>query len=282
MSVYFDRVCRVIVENKSKITIEDCKIKFELTKSSQAKENTGKIEIYNLAPDTRKLISQEDSLVRIAAGYVNYKGLIEIGQGDISRIKTNRSKTEVVTELYIAEGLKRIKTNPVSLSYAKNVKLSDILSNLSTQTGFSFRQVDVDTAKSIQGGYSDMGAVDSILNNLALEYGFNWSIQNGVILIRGNKSTSRNEIMLLTPESGLILNPESVKKVSRKLEKSKIAKEEKNRRSIQALLQPQLQVNDIIAVESQDLKGKFKIEKITHTGDTRGNDWYSDMEIVAV
>jgi len=150
MSVYFDRVCRVIVENKSKITIEDCKIKFELTKSSQAKENTGKIEIYNLAPDTRKLISQEDSLVRIAAGYVNYKGLIEIGQGDISRIKTNRSKTEVVTELYIAEGLKRIKTNPVSLSYAKNVKLSDILSNLSTQTGFSFRQVDVDTAKSIR------------------------------------------------------------------------------------------------------------------------------------
>ena len=280
MNLYYDRVCRITIENQKKIVIEDCKMTFEITKSSVAKENTAKVEIYNLSAITRKLITEEESLVRVSAGYARNKGLIEIGQGDISKIKTNRNKTEVVTEIYLAEGLKRIKTNPVSLSYAKNVKLSDILSGITAQTGFTFKQIDADTAKSIQNGYADIGSVDTVLDNLSTKYNFTWSVQNGIITIKGNKNSITSEIMLLSPSSGLILHPESVKKISKKLEKSKVAKEEKGRMSIQSLLQPQLQIHDIIAVESQDLKGKFRIEKITHVGDTRGNDWYSNMEVV--
>lgn len=284
--LYFDRVCKVIIEGAKVITIENSKIQFEIIKSKNAKENTAKVEIYNLAPNTRKLITEQEALVRIFAGYAQNKGLIEIGQGDISKVKHNRDKTEVVTEIYIAEGLRKIRDNPISISFSSKskIKLSNILDNLKTKSNnqFVFRLIDVDDSKTIDNGYSDLGSLDQILNNLKLQFGFEWSVQNGIITIKGTKKPVGNEIMLLTPSSGLILHPESVKQVSRKLGKSSITKQDKKTSTIQALLQPNLQVNDIIAIESQDLKGKYEIQKITHKGDTRGNDWYSDMEVIAI
>lgn len=279
MAIYFDRVCKVEIEGSHVITTEQLKIKFEITKSIQSRDNTGKIEIYNLAPETRSRINAEQSIVKIWAGYSNYKGLIEMGQGDITRVNTNRGETEAVTEIYIAEGLKKIRSSPMSISYASNVELNDILNRLSAESGFTFRQVDMDSSKTMAGGYADMGSLDTILDNLAITYNFDWSVQNGVILIKGRRPSDRNEIMLFTPDTGLILSPESVKKISRRIEKSKIVKEEKGRYTAQVLLQPQLQINDIVAIQSQDLNGKFRVEKITHRGDTHGSEWYSDLEV---
>jgi|GEM_PF-2443979 len=284
--LYFDRVCKVVIEGAQMITIENSKIQFEIIKSKNAKENTAKVEIYNLAPYTRKLITEQEALVRIFAGYAQDKGLIEIGQGDISKVKHNRDKTEVVTEIYIAEGLKKIRDNPISIGFSSKskLKLTNILDALRTKSNnqFVFRLIDVDESKTIDNGYSDLGSLDQILNNLGLQFGFGWSIQNGIITIKGTKKPLANEVMLLTPSSGLILNPESVKQVSRRLGKSSITKQERKVNSVQALLQPHLQVNDIIAIQSQDLNGKYEIQKITHKGDTRGNDWYSDMEVIAI
>lgn len=284
--LYFDRVCRVIIEGVKIITIENAKIQFEIVKSKNAKENTAKLEIYNLAPNTRKLITEQEALVRIFAGYAKNKGLIEIGQGDISKIKHNRDKTEVVTEVYMAEGLRKIRDNPLSISFSSKskLKLGNVLDNLRTKSNnqFVFRLIDVDESKTIDNGYSDLGSLDQILNNLGIQFGFEWSVQNGIITIKGTKKSLSSEIMLLTPKNGLILHPESVKQVSRRLEKSSITKQGAKINSVQALLQPHLQVNDIIAIESQDLNGKYEIQKITHKGDTRGNDWYSDMEVIAI
>lgn len=284
--LYFDRVCRIIIEGSQTIIIENSRISFEIVKSKNAKENTAKVEIYNLAPKTRKLISEQEALVRVYAGYAQNKDLIEIGQGDISKVKHNRNKTEVVTELYMAEGILKIRNNPISIGFSSksNLQLKNILDNLKAKSNnqFTFRLIDVDETRTIENGYSDLGSLDRILDNLSVHFDFTWSIQNGIITIKGNKLSNTTEIMLLTSKNGLILNPESVKQVSRNLKKSKITTEAKTINSVQALLQPNLQVNDIIAIQSQDLNGKYEIQKITHRGDTRGNEWYSDMEVMSL
>jgi len=280
---YFDRICKIIIVGNQEITIENSRIQFEITKSRVAKENTAKIDIYNLSHRTRKSISDDEFFVRIFAGYVRDKGLIEIGQGDVSKVKHNRDKTEVVTEIYLAEGLKTIRDNPISISFSSKskLKLSSIIDNLKTKGSFIFKIIDFDDSKMIENGYSDIGSIDRILDNLSEHFDFTWSMQNGVIIIKGNKISTLKEVMLLTPESGLILHPETVKKVSRRLNKSTIVQEDKKTSSIQSLLMPFLQINDIIEVRSQDYQGFYEIQKITHRGDTRGNDWYSDLEIMA-
>lgn len=281
MAHYFNRVCRVVVENEKKIVIEDCKIVFEIIKSSNPQENNGRIEIYNLSLATRKQIAASNSLVKLYAGYADNKGLIELGQGDISNVRNNRSKTEIVTQIYIHEGQEKIKVNAVSLSFKGNVRLAEILNDFSAKTGLTFKQIGVGSGAAVQSGYAAIGSPDTVLDELSQIFKFTWSVQNGIIIIRGNERLSCHEILLLSPSSGLILNPETVKKVSRKLAKSP-APLPRDVYSIQAFLQPQLQVHDVIAVESSELAGKYQILKISHTGDMRGNDWYSEMEVVAI
>lgn len=281
MTHYFNRVCRVVIENENQIVIEDCKIRFEIIKSCKPQENNGRIEIHNLSLATRKLITASNSLVKLFAGYANNKGLIEVGQGDISSVSNNRSKTETVTQIYINEGQERIKVNSVSLGFKGTVHLTEILNDFSKKTGLTFKTIGVDNSIVVQNGYAAIGAPNIVLDELALSFKFTWSVQNGIILIRGHEKLSSNELMLLTPKTGLILNPETVKKVSRKLAKSPKPLPQ-NIYNVQALLQPQLQVYDVIAVESSELQGRFQILKISHTGDTRGNDWYSDMEVVQI
>jgi hypothetical protein len=278
MQLYFNRVCKVVIENANQITIEDSRIKFEVIKSCNPQENNGRIEIHNLSPATRRLITAGDSLIKLYAGYQNNKGLIELGQGDISNVTTNRSKTETVTQIYIAEGQKQIKTNSVSISFKGTVQLAEILNDFAAKTGLTFKTIGVNKGASVQNGYAAIGAPDTVLDELALNFKFKWSMQNGIIILRGDEQVSANEIMLLSPSTGLILNPETVKKISRKLAKSPEPLPQ-NIYSIQALLQPQLQVHDVIALKSSDLSGRYQILKISHTGDTRGNDWYSDMEV---
>ena len=87
--LYFDRVCKVVIEGAKVITIENSKIQFEIIKSKHAKENNAKVEIYNLAPNPRKLITEQEALVRIFAGYAQNKGLIEINLPYCNQIKQN-------------------------------------------------------------------------------------------------------------------------------------------------------------------------------------------------
>lgn len=279
--LYFDRVCKVVIDNRIRTEIENCKIKFEIVKSYRAKDNVAKIEIFNLAPDTRNLISDHDSLVTIYAGHRLNTGLVAIGSGDVSKIQHNRDKTEVVTEMYLAEGIKRVRTKPISFGFAfsSNPSLPMILKEITKQTGIAFKSLEVDEAKIVSMGYSDAGSFDHVMDNLALEFNFSWSIQNGLCIIKGTNAVSRREVLVLNPQTGLILHPESVKKVSKRLIKSEITKLGKKARMVQCLLQPKLQIHDVVKVESQDIKGLFEVQKITHVGDTRGNDWYSNLEI---
>lgn len=293
MTKYFDRVCRIEIQGKSKLIIVNNRISFETTKSIEPQENIGHIEIWNIGVETRRLITAHNSQVRLFAGYSNSNhrytnhigigsrdNLVEIAQGDITNVKTRWNKTDTVTQIYFAEGQRVIRGNPISLSFSGNVTLSNILRAITAKSGLSFKYAGINPNSSILEGYSAFGSVDTVLNNLALEFDFKWSIQNGVVLLKGSNRSRDNEVMLLSPETGLILNPESVKKISRRLAKSGALLED-NINAVQSLLQPHLQVNDVIAIRSNGLNGQFRIVKISHTGDSRGNNWYSNMEVLA-
>ena len=281
-NVYFERVCRVTVLNREAIIIQDHRIKFEVTKSIKQQENAAKIEIYNLSALTRKKIGLEQSIVQLEAGYKSNQGLIQIGQGTICQVASIRDKTDTISRFLLKDGLSNIKNTILSISYENDIKLKDLLGKIAAESKLSLKVLGLDDNVMIKGGCVMLGGIDSQLNQLASSFDFKWSIQNNALLIVGNKQTNLEQILLLTPSTGLILNPETLKKPSQKLQKLKDKGQlssEINLYTVQALLQPQLQLNDVIAIESQDLNGKFRVQKITHSGDTRGNEWYSDLEI---
>ena len=284
MSYYFDRVCKVVILNTEALTIEDHRIKFEVTKSIAQKDNSAKIEIFNLSLNTRKKIGTKETVAQLYAGYSQNQGATQIGQGTICQVSSVRDKTEVVSRILLKDGLINIKNNPISISYETDVKLQDVLARIAKEAGLTLKVSGINS-EVIKGGYVLLGGIDYELSKLEKSFNFEWSIQSNVLLITGRKQINTHQILLLTPQTGLILNPESVKKVSQKLQKLKDKGEilnDINTFQVQALLQPQLQLNDIIAVESQDFSGKFRIQKITHIGDTRDNDWYTNLEVKAI
>ena len=284
MARYFDRVCKVVVLNNEALSIEDHRIKFEITKSITQKDNSAKIEVFNLSNVTRKKIGIKETSVQLYAGHKEYQGAVQIGQGAICQVSTIRDKTDVVTRVILKDGLSYIKNNPMSFSYEQDIKLEDILKRIAKDAGLALKATNLEV-KTISGGYTVFRSLDYELNQLAERFDFDWSIQDKALVVISKKQSSLQQVVLLTPDSGLILNPESVKKVSQKLQKLKDKGEILNDIRlfhVHALLQPQLQINDVIAVESQDLSGKFRVHKLTHIGDTRGNEWYTKMEVKAI
>lgn len=285
MNVYFDRVCKVTILNREAISISDHRIKFEVTKSLKQQDNAAKIEVYNLSQITRKKIALEESIVQLQAGYRSNQGLVQIGQGTICQVSSVRDKTDIISRFLLKDGLSNIKNTILSISYENDAKLTDVLNKIASEAKLSLKSVGLEANETIKGGYVMLGGIDSQLNQLSSSFDFQWSVQNNTLLITGKKQTNTEQILLLTPTTGLILNPETLKKPSQKLQKLRdkgMLATEINLYSVQALLQPQLQLNDVIAIESQDLRGKFRVQKITHSGDTRGNEWYSDLEVRSI
>jgi hypothetical protein len=148
----------------------------------------------------------------------------------------------------------------------------------------------------IKHNYADFGTLDQILNNLAYLLGITWSIQNNTIIIMGSKFSNSKETLLLTPQNGLILNPDSMQVFSRLIQRKSgtdaiqtLLKGNKyapalvrKTHTIQALLQSKLQIKEIIRVQSKDLNGIFQVQKIEHTGDTHDEPWYSSIQLLAI
>jgi len=202
----FNRIYSITISPN--LLIENLKIKFEIKKSLETKNNYSKIDIYNLSQKDRNAISSEQyALFKMKCGYSEDQGLINIAQG------------------------------------------------------------------TIKNGYSFIGTVSEALNDLGNQYDFDWSIQNGEIQILTKNSSTNFQAFLLSPETGLIENP------TRTIKNKYFEKKDKGEYSVTSLLNPQLEVGDLVSVDSNALKGNFLIKEITHTGDTRGNEWYSRLII---
>lgn len=273
----FDRFCEVTIKNTQSKSYKDLRISFEVVKSQIAKDNIIKIDIYNLSQDSQRLICQKDSTLVLKAGYV-HDVISEIASGDITKAFTSNTETDSVTTIYASDGVSVMKYNYISISTSNSATLKQITDIITKQSGVFFKIRDIDFNLKTQGAYSDVGSIDSILDSLTTYFDFTWSFQNGQIVIKGNKR-SGTVSMILNSSTGLLYNPESQKKLVRSIEKSK-SDLDSNQIKIFSLMLPKLQIHDIIEVESRAVNGVFKINKITHQGDTHNTAWYTKLEIV--
>lgn len=272
----FDRFCEVSITNTSNKIFKDLRTKFEVVKSSIAKDNITKIDIYNLSSSSQSFVCQKDSVVNLRVGYVN-DVVSNISTSDITKVITTNTETDSVTTIYATEGAFSLKYNYITISTTNSVSLSQLADIISSQSGVNFNIRDIDFSQKTQGAYSDSGSLDSVLDALASYFNFTWSFQNNQIVIKGVKSSSVTSFKL-NSNTGLIFNPESQKKLLRSIEKSK-KDLDSNSVKLTSLMLPKLQIHDILEVESRSVNGVFKINTLKHEGDTHGNQWYTHLEV---
>lgn len=272
----------LVGETDTKV-ITDLRVSFEITKSSRSYPNLAKIDIYNPNQETIALIDGGDPLIVFSAGYEGNIGLIFRGRKRNTFI--NKQSQDRIITIYAADGGKDWESAIYNKTASENLKLKDIVLELFT----SFTESGDISIGSIEGidipadkllGQTLSGSSKDILDVLAQDYGFQWSIQDGeLILTKDDTPLTTLESVLISQSTGMIGSP-TVTEIGA---------------DVNSLMNPDLLPNRLFTIESESneialsnlqfrkikrttAEGSYRAFEVTFIGDTHGNQWFSQVK----
>lgn len=260
--------------------LEGLRVKFKCEKTLSGEPNKAEIEIYNIAEDTRNMLLNQKTRVRLAIGYLGFqpKGFLGTGLGGSSNVETvfignikkfNSNKTptrwegvDIITKIELADGGNAYRNARLDKGYPPGATLKMAIDDVSKALGLPKSAFSAIPDVQIAHGISLSGLAKDHLDTLTKPYGFEWSIQDETLQITQVKNTSGDATIVLTPQSGLVGSPNVTDKGV----------------EIKSLVQPQLRPGRRILVKSKIMTGIFKINKVTHEGDSHEGDFLSKCE----
>ena len=249
-------------------------ISFSVLKSLSRDPNTATIQIFNLSDTSRGSVEQSgDQRVRLEAGYENDDGLWIIFDGELRKASSTRSGADTITSIEAGDGERSIRRARINQSFGPFTSLRTVLEAVAGSMGLGLGNLAsfAATAQLAAGGslFSEGTVVsgnprdemDGLMDSAGLE----WSIQDGNIQILKLGRALNQTAIRLTAGTGLVESP-SVD--SEGLVKAR------------ALMIPGIFPGRKVEILSDFVRGVFKVEKATYTGDTTAgaNEWYVDIE----
>lgn len=275
--------------NSSKDSTAEClRVSFKTNMTISTHPNTCDITIYNLSQSTRKEMAQglnQTFTVKVMAGYKGDRQLVYLGQS--YEVKHARTGTDWISTIRCQEGREDFTKARVNVSIPPGASLLTVIETLAknlpnidiTQVK---KKVNEDIAagknplKDFQNGFSSTGAQVEKLLQAIQNGGYEASVQmQSAVATRNNETVAnpreRNGFEVvneLTPESGLIGSPEVGLG---------------GMISVRSLLNGHLLPHRQVIIRSQNLsETTYKIVQAQHTGDTWGQDWYTDLVVISI
>lgn len=254
------------------LQITDLRIKFKIVRDFSKHPNSADIEIFNLAPETRADLHEKPLRVHLAGGYDGNNRLLAVG--DVRFSMSKMEDIDWVTLLQIGDGARAFAHARVRSSFPKNTTYRQVITSVVNSMGMVMPPAlarDAQLDKKIIAGYSAEGPAQKELTRLLAPFGYEWSIQNNSIKILGQDSANTNDPLPIDVEHGMIGTPEFG---------SPPRSGKQPHMTVKMLLYPELVPGDKILLKSKAKSGEFKLIKVSHTGDTAGGDWTTEVEIV--
>lgn len=283
MSKLFGRKYKIIVSTKgtSGIDITGLRAVFTIEKSMSSEPNRSTIQIYNLSPATQNFILSEAKRIIIEAGYENSEQYGLIFDGDIVKaIRRAAQSIDKVTEVIAQDGDMFLNSGFISVSYSAGQTTQSVLSQMQ---GIADDEMTLGSVSSdlkgtkLARGKAMFGQPKDYATMLAKSEGALFYVNDRKINLVKPGDLPDGQIVDLSPSSGLIGTPE----------------QNDSTVSGKCLLNPLLNVNKLIHISNEFVQetneigkatlssGVYKIIKLKHTGDTLGNDWYTEFDAVA-
>lgn len=243
------------------------RIVFKITKSTQPEPNTADIEVWNLAKESRALVDGTKVPVRLLVGYGTE--LFFLFGGDVLHAASQKQGVDWVTKLHLQDGGKKYRGSRINVSLAPGTPLADALQIAASAIGLPVGNLGTHLTN-IRGGLEKFskglvlsGKAEEEFDKLAQASGYEWSIQDGQLQVLGPNELAPGQSVLLSPDSGLIGTPEVG---------------DKGLLKARSLLQPGLTPGRLVVMDSNSVKGNYRIQKASYSGDSHGQDWYADIE----
>ena len=282
MSKQFKRLYELNITTPTGLTrtIKDLRINFEVTKSVLSYPNLARITLYNLAPDSLSALQTKFTKIVLNAGY---EGNIKlVFTGEVRNVFQERNGTDKMTTLYAGDGQRSWQNSIFNKTFTESITVQTVIADLLN----SFSDIGTGIIEGIPSVASNLlgqtlsGSSKDILDTLADEYGFNWSITDGIINTAPIETPLQvSEAVLISAATGMIGSP-TVTEIGA---------------DVTTLLNPLLMPESAFTIESinadiqlgnlyfrdvarTSAEGTYKTQEVVLKGDNREGLWTSTVK----
>jgi hypothetical protein len=286
----FLRYAQLVVSNESiGFDLSELRFRFEVKASDTESPNTAAIRIYNPKASTSNDLWNSGTYVTLSAGYVNgIRGTVFEGQ--VKQIRIGREKNvDSYLDIFAADGDVAYTQSIINKSFPAGTTDSQQLSELAKSMGIPVDQnADgfLTTGGILPRGKTMFGMARIHMADLAKNNDCRWSIQNGVLTLVPNTGYLPGDIVAITSASGMIGTPEQTDngilvrcylnpaiKIGRRVQINNADINKTN--VVQNFFYPKYGSQYYPATVTND--GVYRVLVIEHVGDTRGNDFYTEL-----
>jgi hypothetical protein len=287
MTQQYLRACRLTVEGGGEsVDLSELRIRFQVDQHTLQTPNVGDITISNLSDATAQRIKGEGTLVTLEAGYQSGYGLIFKGQ--IIQKRTGRENPVDTYLNILAQGGDQAynhavvnKTLAAGHTYKDQVLAAyEVMKPFGITLGYI---TDLGSKKMPRGRVM-FGMARDVLRTVAISTGTSWSISNNQLTVVKDTEATPGGAIVLNSRTGMIGLPvQTIDGIQ-----------------VKALLNPMIGPGTLIQINQADIQeaklsadylgevgnsmipskaddGFYKVLVVSHSGDTRGDTWYSDM-----
>lgn len=290
----------IVAGGSSGIDLSELHFKFNVSVADGPSPDNASIRIYNLSADTVKQITGrtpvEYTRVVLQAGYESSYGVIF--DGTIKQFRKGRENaTDTYLDILAAASDIEYNFGVVNKTLAAGATQQQIATTVAEQMGLAVGSVQADNSLKVTGGVLPRGKVlwgmgHLHMRNLAASMGATWNISDGKINVIPLTGYLPGEAVVLNSATGMVGIPEQTDqgvKVRCLLNPKihigglmQIDQASINTTSAQAsfaLPAGQLQFNNYEVGFYADVTadGYYRCYVVEFNGDTRGQDWYTDI-----
>lgn len=297
MPSQFIRAVTLLVEGASDaLNLSEFRIVFEVSQSDYQTLNTMKATVYNLSDDTAQKIQKEYTKVTLQAGYQN-GNIAVLFQGSIKQVKRGREdQTNTYIDIFAADGDVWYTNGAVNKTLAAGWQQEDVVKALASDD-VSIGDVKFASVLNPLPRGKVMYGMNRIIMRKTMASSLSaWSIQGGKLTVSPITGYTDNEAVVINSATGMIGLPEQTEdglKVTCLLNPKIVIGTQIHidQKSIQtgsipndpgflSLPKDQLDLTNFYPPTSSD--GFYKVFVAEHRGDTRGNDYYTDLVLLSI
>lgn len=251
--------------------VTDLRVQFEIRKNLGREPNSCTTTITSMSKDSRGRLERKPVYAILRAGH---NGVLHpLFAGSVSYARSDYKGTEWETKAQFADGGRAFSNARLLKSYPATTTARRVLTDLAASMGLpipSDLAAATDLDQAISGPLSVAGPSRDAMTRLLLRYGYSWSTQDGRLQVLRDGLPNARTAWVIDADTGMIGSPEgSVPHKPGGVSEL----------SIDVLLFPEIQPGDTISVTSRYYSGGlFRVNDVTHTGDTHGDDWKTSLK----
>lgn len=273
------------------INLSPMRITFSIVKKDSQTPNSARISVYNLSQETETKIKKEFTNVLLQAGYDSNFGVIF--KGTIKQVTSGREGgVDTFITIYGGDGDIPYNTAVVNATLdvaTPNDQIAAAFGPMYDAGALQGYIAPID-GQSLPRGKVMFGASRDYLKQNTESSDASWSIQDGKTQVVKNTEVLPGKTFVLNTSTGLIGSPSLTT----------------DGLEARCLLNPNLKIAGTVQIDEKYIQitppdqnaddsennsnnsaalsanGMYRVFTITHSGDSRGNDWYSDFTALQI